>query len=448
MSRPRQHVDRRALGREARRVLAANDLGHMVTAAPRLYPHQWSWDAGFISIGLAHLDVSRALRELSTLFEAQWSTGMIPHIVFSDVPGYFPGPDVWGTAVASAKPAHVQTSGITQPPVHALALARIVDVARRQGGAAAEEAEAFASAHLEDLVRWHGWLSRVRDPSGIGLVEIHHGWESGMDNSPRWDSAYAGVHVTLPAELARLDTAEVADLADRPTDAEYRRYLQLVKEMEAAGFDDARMQDTVSFRVGDVFLTAILALAADETARLAASLGREDLVPGQEAVARVAREGVLASVDPSTGRCRDFDVLADAWTDVETIASYSVALCGGDESIRRQQTEVLAGVCWSRHPALMYGVPPTVSPEDPGFAPRTYWRGPTWPFLTWLFVWALDRHGEHLLASRWREQTLCLLGDLTFGEYYDPLTGLTAGSKDQSWTAAVAIDWLAEITDP
>ena len=444
MPRPWPHVDPTVLASGARRVLAANDRGDLVQAAPDLYPHQWSWDAAFISIGLAHVDVSRALQELRTLLAAQWTTGMIPHIVFSEAPGYYPGPEVWGTDAAAAKPAHVRTSGITQPPVHAIAVARILDLARRRGGSAAREAEEFAAAHLDDLVRWHDWLSRVRDPTGLGLVEIHHGWESGMDNSPRWDAAYAGVRLTLPVELERLDTALVADVSDRPSDEEYRRYLQLVKEMEAVGYDDARVQETVSFRVGDVLLTAVLALAADETARMAASLGRADLVAGQEAVAREARRGVLASVDPGTGRCRDHDVLAGRWVDSETIASYAVALCGGDEDVRRRQTQVLAGPRWAGHPSLARAVPPTVSPDDPGFRPRTYWRGPTWPFLTWLFVWGLERHGEVELAAAWRRETLQLLGDLSFGEYYDPVTGLTAGSHDQSWTAAVALDWLGE----
>jgi hypothetical protein len=30
-----------------------------------------------------------------------------------------------------------------------------------------------------------------------------------------------------------------------------------------------------------------------------------------------------------------------------------------------------------------------------------------------------------------------------FGEYFDPFTGRSLGSTDQSWTAAVALDWLA-----
>ncbi|HYQ62617.1 MAG TPA: glycogen debranching protein, partial [Actinophytocola sp.] len=67
----------------------------MITAAPRLYPHMWSWDTAFISIGLAHLSAERAAQELRTLLSAQWRNGMIPHIVFSEGAGYFPGPERW-----------------------------------------------------------------------------------------------------------------------------------------------------------------------------------------------------------------------------------------------------------------------------------------------------------------------------------------------------------------
>jgi len=31
-----------------------------------------------------------------------------------------------------------------------------------------------------------------------------------------------------------------------------------------------------------------------------------------------------------------------------------------------------------------------------------------------------------------------------FGEYYHPVTGAPLGSLNQSWTAAVALDWLIE----
>src|SRR5436190_17754134 len=68
---------------EALAVLRNNDAGDSTKPAPRLYPHQWSWDSAFISIGLAHVDLDRALRELESLFAAQWSDGRVPHIVFN-----------------------------------------------------------------------------------------------------------------------------------------------------------------------------------------------------------------------------------------------------------------------------------------------------------------------------------------------------------------------------
>jgi glycogen debranching enzyme len=79
-------VGREALAARAQEVLRQNDMGGWTRAAPELYPHQWSWDTGFIAIGLAHLDIRRAARELLTLFEHQWKTGKVPHSVFNPAP--------------------------------------------------------------------------------------------------------------------------------------------------------------------------------------------------------------------------------------------------------------------------------------------------------------------------------------------------------------------------
>ncbi len=216
-------ADHARLDARARQVLQENDLGTMVAAAPALYPHQWSWDAAFIAIGLARISVPRAITELETLLGAQWSTGMIPHIRFGPDPGYYPGPDVWGTDRAPAKPAGVRTSGICQPPVHAIALARIASIAATGRDADRDAVRDFAATAVPRLASWHRWLASARDPEGNGLVEIHHGWESGMDNSPRWDTAYGRIQVTSPVELRRHDKGLVADSAERPTDAEYQR---------------------------------------------------------------------------------------------------------------------------------------------------------------------------------------------------------------------------------
>jgi glucosylglycerate hydrolase len=57
--------------------------------------------------------------------------------------------------------------------------------------------------------------------------------------------------------------------------------------------------------------------------------------------------------------------------------------------------------------------------------------------------WSLERSGEQKRAARLKDCALGQLSDGRFGEYYEPFTGEALGSDDQSWTAAVAIDWLA-----
>src|ERR1041385_7072317 len=81
-------------------VLRENDLGGWTKPAPRLYPHQWSWDSAFIAIGLVHVDPLRGVHELETLFAAQWADGRVPHIVFNKEAAnadYFPDPAWWAS---------------------------------------------------------------------------------------------------------------------------------------------------------------------------------------------------------------------------------------------------------------------------------------------------------------------------------------------------------------
>ena len=89
-----ESIDRDALARSARTVLDDNWLGGATKPAPRLYPHQWSWDSAFVAIGNRHDRWDRAALEMRTLFDAQWSNGMVPHIVFGPAPpGQIPQPE-------------------------------------------------------------------------------------------------------------------------------------------------------------------------------------------------------------------------------------------------------------------------------------------------------------------------------------------------------------------
>jgi len=433
------------LAARAAYALRSNSAGSMTRAAPQLYPHQWSWDAAFVSVGIAHLDPRRACAELDHLFSGQWRTGMLPHIVFDpDVDDYFPGPDRWGCAeVTDAAPGAPRTSGICQPPVHALAVERIAAIAERQGSAAAAYVRDWLPGAYRRLLAWHRYLVRERDPRGSGLLTVHHGWEGGMDNSPRWDGPYSRVAVApdLPP-YQRLDTRFVPDRSQRPTRLEYDRYLTGVEELKRAGYDDARIRATASFVTTDVFMSAVLAAASEALARIACRLGAADVAELEEHAERF-RAGVAGSVDPDLGLAVDTDLRTGAPLRVQTVAGFAPLLCGGlDEPAERAMVELMRSERWTAHPGLRHAVLPTTSPASPEFRPREYWRGPSWPVINWLFVWMLERRGRADVARPLRQASLDQLAEGSLAEYYEPLTGEPLGSATQSWTAAAALDLL------
>ena len=105
--------------------------------------------------------------------------------------------------------------------------------------------------------------------------------------------------------------------------------------------------------------------------------------------------------------------------------------------------ETLKSPSFIDYPGLRRHLPPSTSPDDPGFSPRSYWRGPVWPVIDWLLWRAFVRAGEHQLAERVRESSLEQIAEGGFAEYFEPFTGEPLGSREQSWTAAVVLDWLA-----
>ncbi len=388
-------LSRTEVAARAAYVLRANDTGALTVAAPRLYPHMWSWDAAFVAIGLARVSASRALTELETLFAAQWRTGLVPHIVFSPVASrYEPGPDRWASRTTSPHaPDDPATSGLIQPAVHAIAVRRIYD-AVRAGAPDRQEIIARIGALWPSLLGWHRYLAEHRDPTGRGLLTIYHGWESGMDNSPRWDIPYAGV-VPDPAfqPFDRSDLHALGDPSQRPTDDEYVKYQWLIEELRRARYDDELVRESHSFQVTDVFASAIFATANEELAFVGRELGlgaQDELL----AYAERFRRGVLETTD-ADGFAADVDLRTRRVIRTRTIAGFAPLLCGGlDPHRHRRLVDLLTSPDWCGHPALAYALPPSTSPSSPDFDATRYWRGPQWPPMNLLMIWASGGFGR------------------------------------------------------
>jgi len=434
--------ERRELVAAARAVLDGNWRGSSTVPSRSLYPHQWSWDAAFIAIGRSWVEQERAQRELESMFEAQWSTGMLPHIKFDpEVPKdeYFPGPGFWQADRCPAAPRGVPTSGITQPPLHARAA---LEIWQHAGDRA--EALAFLRRLYPKLAAQHAHLARWRDPDGRGLAAIVHPWESGEDNSPLWDGVLD--HLEIPPgalpPYQRYDKRH-ADAADRPTDADYDRYVYLAVSFREHCYDDRAVISQRLFCVEPPLFNAIYLWSELALAEIAKLVGAEE-GPHVAAAARI-RDGIVGRLwDPEHRRFLAFNARTQRRLRRASIDSAMPLL---DPELPEPMVTAIVGELRSPHfdpPAgITHFLIPSYDLRGRGFDRRRYWRGPVWINTDWLVWRGLRQHGEAELASEVEDSMVGLVQRSAFREYYDPFGAQGYGSDDFSWTAALLLDVLA-----
>ena len=242
-------------------------------AAPHAgtYPWQWLWDSCFhVLVWQALGRTNRAQVELASLFGPQAPSGFVPHMNYVRRPGHHA--DLWGRDDASS---------VTQPPMYGHAVAELV----RAGAPPPDEVVEAAVAGL-------GFLLEQRERDDSGLVLLCHPWESGADDSPRWDDRCPG---GFDVERWR---------------AEKNR---LVTTIEFA--DDGSPVRNPAFPVASAGFNALVAFNARELASVAGNDGLA--VAADELVAALDARwdddlGTWADAGPTaggSGRCRTADGL-------------------------------------------------------------------------------------------------------------------------------------------
>ncbi|MFG2605654.1 hypothetical protein ACGFT2_19240 [Streptomyces sp. NPDC048514] len=505
-----------SLHRRAAQVLDANWTGRSTVPSRNLYPHQWSWDSAFIAIGLRHVSPLRAQSELETLLAAQWADGRVPHIVFNpSVPldAYFPGPDFWRSSTAgrgAGAPRTVQTSGIVQPPVHALAAWLV-----HRADPGLSRARGFLARIHPRLAAWHRYLLDRRDLGGGGLVSVVHPWEQGMDNSPCWDAPLARV-TPAPARSFRRADLDHGAAGDRPTDLDYGRYVRLAAAYRDAGYADGTGRTAGTGGADGTGRTAGTGGTdgtdgTDGTGRTVRTGGtdRTDRTGGADGTGRAAAGRTVAGKGPAQSgggpRAGAFAVEDPAFNALLIASEYALARIAGElgapGTARRARaarlTTALVERLWEPAAGMFLcrdlrgegligergvgGLVPLLLPDLPrdiaatlvrtlrgphfsvgdrallvpsydllgdAFDPHRYWRGPAWFNTGWLLERGLRTHGERERADALREAVLRLAGSSGFAEYVDPCTGEACGATGFGWTAALALDLLHQRHTP
>ncbi len=402
----------------ARAILRQNDQGRYTLPTHGLYPYQWNWDSAFAAWGFTTFDPERGWRELETLMSGQWDDGMVPHILFHRTdPGYFPGPDVWQGR------GPIPSSGITQPPVAASFMAKMLSMH--------PEGEQRARILWPRLKSWHDWFMKWRLDQGA--VCVTHPWEAGRDNAPDWDRAMRLIDVSEIGDYTRRDTSHV-DPSMRPTKYDYDRYLKLVQLGVSVSWDHEALKKINPFRVADPTMTFTL-LRANRDLRDMGKVFGEDISVIDNWITTLEQGATTLWNEDIQG----YDSRNALTGEFNGILSNASALCWyagiNNEAARPSVERMLA--------AATYGLP-SFDPEADGFEPLRYWRGPTWPVMNYLVGSGMEEMGLCDLAGRIKNDTAQLMQRNGFAEYYDPISGRPAGGDSFSWTAAVWLGWAGD----
>jgi hypothetical protein len=428
------------LVRRARAVLDRNRRGVYTCPSVKLYPHQWLWDSCFTAIGIARFDPARAAEELHALFRGQWDNGMLPHMIFAEGSKDLGSRRIWQSSRHPHAPRAVATTCITQPPVVALAVARVADAL------GPDERRAFVDEMVPKLVAYHAWLLRDRRLDDSPLITLIHPWECGLDSTPPWMQAMRAwrmpwylraaerLHLARLLRSLRYDTRYLP-ATERASDDDGLRMLALAVHARRYDFDLRRMPRTGSVLIEDVGFNAFFAAANRALRSLGADLGKleADIDAHAAAIEELwhAPSGQYCSRDAVTRR----PLLHP------TIATFLPLLTGTEHAAELVELLRDPDRYWPAHPV------PSVPVDALEFQELRYWKGPTWVNTNWAIVEGLRHQGYPDLADELRRRTLALVDEHGFAEYFSPLTGDGHGAPEFSWTAALTVDLAVQAPD-
>ena len=337
----------------------------------RTYPHQWLWDSCFASIAWAAVgNAPRGMQELSNALSAQFADGFLPHMRYAKE--------------NTARGPRTDVSSFTQPPVHAHALRVLAET----GGLATADPLARVGRALDWL-----WTKRRYE----GLIYVVHPWETGADDSPRWDSWQADFlgKNRIPLRWRR-----------RPW-SRYDRHLVKRAQYDA----DGEAHWSAEFVCAPAAFNAIAAHAASEYAAMSGDADWETRALD------LAAEMDERMWSPDLGLWSDVPVVGGgASASLPTLDGVLPALVTADpDKAHRALDQLLDPARFAAPYGLAY-----VAQDSPAFAADSYWRGTAWMQMNYLARLAALRWDRPEIVESIRESSRAAATKARFAEHWNP----------------------------
>lgn len=372
---------------QARKILENAWRGDYCFPNNNHYRHLWLWDSSFHALAWAAFGDERGVIELESIFSSQLEDGFVPHMRYAGPTGHH-GP-------------LKDRSSFTQPPIYAHAAKALKDAGVK-----------VPDKLYDNIGAGLLWLLTERRDAKTGLLYVVHPWETGQDDSPRFDSWIDAPGYNLDAYWA----------FDR----------KLVHDAYYNSFGAAVGSNT--FSVAPCGFNALVAHACMELSSATGDTLWQNR--GRELAAAIDKhlwdEDLGLWVDkPLRGggaSCRD--VVLDGV--LPALVSPNLQRC-----VRALEKTTDVNVFGGR-----FG-PAFVSRDHRQFEPDLYWRGPAWPQINYL-VWQAACRKD--LQGTQAEKQAPILGEALaagaitsrFAEYWNPENATSLGATPQTWAAVVA----------
>ncbi len=397
--------------------------GYTLPTNNELYPAQWNWDSAFIALGYSYFNMEYAIEELEKLISGQWEDGMIPHILFHDNDeSYFPNHKTWDCG------NKVPSSGITQPPIIATIIKKIVDQ-NKLDKSQMKRMEII----IKKLKKYLDWFYNYRDTNKIGLAAIIHPWESGLDNSPIWDGPLDKVKIEENLKYERRDL-NVSRSSNRPLKKDYDGYITLLNQFKKNKYNPTKIVNESMFNVIDIGFNSILIRATKDLVEVSKKFNL-DFTDLKNKISK-SEESLIKFYKDEDQSFFSYDFKNHNLIKVDAISNYFILFANlENQEINNKIIDKLKK--YNSQEDYFFT---TVNPKDKTFEETRYWRGPVWINSNWIVYQGLINK-DKIFSSLIKNKTLELLENKKFHEYYNYKTGQCLGANNFSWSAALYLDF-------
>ena len=413
--------------KKAQKILKGNRRsGYTLPTNNKLYPAQWNWDSAFIALGYSYFNLDFAIDEINTLLRGQWKDGRVPHILFHDKnTNYYPNYTAWNCG------NKISSSGITQPPVMASILKKILDK-----NALNKKQFIKIKKIVKKLKKYHEWFIKYRDPDKTGLVSILHPWESGYDNSPLWDAPLNKIKLEKNLKYKRGDI-KVVNPEFRPLDIDYDRYVTIKNHLKKINYNPEKIYKLSMFNVVDLGFNSLFLKANKDLLKLLKKFNLNFLIIKK--YINNTENNILKLYDKKKDTFFCMDLKNKKKIFIPSITNYFLLFADlNNPFINKKIIKNLKK--YNKNHKYVFS---SIKPNHKTFEEKRYWRGPVWINCNWIIYQGL-KNKDNFFSKIIKKKTIKLIEKKGFHEYYSCKNGRAMGANNFSWSAALYLDLIKD----